>query len=257
MRKGLRIRRPFVLCLFNMGVVIDVILAVAEISFAAGTVPELQLRIGEVSPAADGAFMGVRRFRGSYRGLIRTGVGEGDGFRFLLGGSLFKQPPGIHPPGYGDHIENIFSKEQEIVGKRDDGEKIVREGISQQTDDHQRQIQQRENPCLDGNDEQQQELGIGVHGGVGEEQAEIEILRGGITAEDHAVDIHHQYAGQIEQVEFQGTPNIFDRPAERIITNQRDGGVENVAGIKGQSVGHKTPDLSLQDGFPVKAEHIV
>ena len=121
-----------------MIVVVDMILAVAEIALAAGAIPELQLRVGQISPTADGAFMGIGRFGRCNGGLIGSGIGEGDGLRFLLGAAFFEQPPGVHPPGHGDHIEDIFAKEQEIVGKGNHGEQIIGEGIAQQTDNHQR-----------------------------------------------------------------------------------------------------------------------
>ena len=122
-----------------MIVVVDMILAVAEVTFATGTIPELQLRVGEVGPAADSTFVSVRRFGGDNGSLIRSGIGEGDGLCFLFfGTALFEQPPDIHAPGHGDHIEDIFSKEQEVVGQGDNGEQIVGEGITQQADDDKR-----------------------------------------------------------------------------------------------------------------------
>ena len=102
-----------------MIVVVDMILAVAEVSLAAGTIPELQLRVGEIGPAADSTFVSVRRFGGGNGSLIRSGIGEGNGLCFLLfGTALFEQPPGIHAPGHGDHIEDIFSKEQKGLPSR-------------------------------------------------------------------------------------------------------------------------------------------
>ena len=42
-----------------MGVIADVILAVAEVAVASGAIAEFQLRIAGICPAADSAAMGV------------------------------------------------------------------------------------------------------------------------------------------------------------------------------------------------------
>ena len=46
--------------LFNMGVVVDMVLAVTEIAVTPGTVTEFQFRIGDIGAAANGAAVGVR-----------------------------------------------------------------------------------------------------------------------------------------------------------------------------------------------------
>ena len=46
---------------FDMGVIGDVILAIAMVAAAAGAVAEFQLRIGHIRPAADRAFVVVVR----------------------------------------------------------------------------------------------------------------------------------------------------------------------------------------------------
>lgn len=47
------------LCLFNVGVIADVILTVAVVATAAGAVTELQLGIGNIGSSAHGAAVGV------------------------------------------------------------------------------------------------------------------------------------------------------------------------------------------------------
>ena len=106
-----------------MGVVVDVVLAVAVVAVAPGAVAELQLRVGAVSAPADGAFVGIV--------LLDLGLAEGDGFVGCGVDGLFLELP---LPAPGQDIDHILSKEQEVVGKADHREQIRREGIHDQTD---------------------------------------------------------------------------------------------------------------------------
>ena len=99
-----------------MGVIADMILAVAVITLAAGAVTEFQLRVGGVGSAADGAFVGVVCFGFGVGGLIGTGGREGDDF--APGGGLSGGPSGVGPPAQRKNIDHIFSEEQEIVAQR-------------------------------------------------------------------------------------------------------------------------------------------
>ena len=105
-----------------MGVVVDVVLAVAVVAVALGAVAELQLRIGNIGAAADGAAVMV----GSLGLGFLPGV-EGDGTGFGLGLMEAAGPPGLYPPGQGDKIGNILAEEQEVVGKGNQREQIVGE----------------------------------------------------------------------------------------------------------------------------------
>ena len=88
-----------------MGMVVDVIFAIAEIAVTTGTVPKLQSRMGNIRATAHTAAMGI-----CGRILFRP-HGNGISGRFLLiGTSGF--------PFYkGEQIQNIFSCEQQIVQK--------------------------------------------------------------------------------------------------------------------------------------------
>ena len=65
-----------------MSVIIDMVLAVAMVALAPGAVAELQLRVGHIRAAADGAFVGKGCLGSGYCRLVRTGVGEGNGLGF-------------------------------------------------------------------------------------------------------------------------------------------------------------------------------
>ena len=90
-------------CLFHMCVIGNMILAIAEIALAPGTIPEFQLRIGAIRATADGATMGVGGF-----GLLihRNGTG---------GGALLLEL-NFRPSFHGYQIQYVFAKEQEVVG---------------------------------------------------------------------------------------------------------------------------------------------
>ena len=64
--------------LLNMGVVADMILAVAMVTAAAGTVAELQLRMACIGATADATFVGIGRLRLRCVLLICSRAGEGN-----------------------------------------------------------------------------------------------------------------------------------------------------------------------------------
>ena len=232
------------------------ILAVAMITAAAGAIAEFQIRMTYICTPADGAFMGVGGFR--LRGGCFVGAcgGEGDNFGTILLGCvillLSEKAPRIGPPGHGDHIQYIFAEEQEVVGKGDDGEAVIGEGIDQQAVEYQNQIDQREDPCFDRNDEKQQELGIGIHGGIAEEQTQIQVVNICPSAEDHTPDIHHHDTAKIEQVEPQCSPDILNGATKGVITEQEHGHQQDIAVEKGEGIGKQAPDLSLKDRVTIK-----
>jgi len=65
-----------------MGVVIDVVGAIAIVAVAAGAVAELQVRIGHIGTAADSAAVVIGCFHRGHACFVGSGTGEGDG---LLG----------------------------------------------------------------------------------------------------------------------------------------------------------------------------
>ena len=122
-----------------MGMIVDMILAVAMIAPAPGAIAELQFRITNIGAAADGAFVMIRRFNLCGAGFIGTGIGERNGAGTALGLLrcivlfLSEQATCVGPPGQREHILDIGTEEQEIVcqsnqGKEIDGEQKVGDG---------------------------------------------------------------------------------------------------------------------------------
>jgi len=142
--------------LLDMAVIRNMVLAVTVIAFAAGAIPEFQLRIGYVGATADGAAMGICRLcLGCLPGLCI----EGDNLGPLgggLDGFLSEEPADLPPPGHGNHIQHILTKEQEIVGEGNDAEEVIGEGKGHQIHQNNGQIHQCEQPGFYRYDEEQQ-----------------------------------------------------------------------------------------------------
>ena len=180
------------------------IFTVAVVTVAAGTIAEFQFWVAYVSATADCTFVGVVLLRLGSGSSLGISLREGDNFgTVLLVGVALVLAEALHSdaPGCGKNIEHISSKEQKIVRKGDHGEEIHGEGIHQQTVDDKKQIKQREDPRFDGNDEKQQELRVGEHGSIAEEQTQVQVSDICTTAEKHAPDVHQHDAAQIKQIE--------------------------------------------------------
>ena len=102
--KNNRERWSFPVLVFYMGVVADMILAVAEVAIAAAAVAELQLGITYIGAAADGAAVTVSGF--CLGGMILNINGLLRCVRALLFGL------GVIA---GQQVQHFFSKKQEII----------------------------------------------------------------------------------------------------------------------------------------------
>ena len=206
--------------LFDMGVIADVILAVAVIAAAAGAVTELKLRIGYIRSAAYGAFVKIvdfwRRFfdlMGNCRGKLNdSSLSTG------RGGFLAEYFFRFDSPGEGDNIQNVLSEEQEVIRNGDKRKQINREGTDKHIEKCQHQVKQSKNPRFYRDDEEQQEGGVGIEGSICQEKTHVEIsyicpdvIRIG---EHHAEDIHQDYACEIEKIESQRAPLLLDYSAK-------------------------------------------
>lgn len=248
-----------------MGMVADMILTIAIVAVTPGAIAELQLRVGNIGPAADGAAVVVGGFGLGNGGLVRAGGGEGDhGGRLLgFGWALLppEQPGGIDSPGYGEDIHHILAEEKEIVRQSNQGEQAEGENTEGSPENHrqqrQDQVDQSQDPGLHRDDKEQQELGIGVKCGVGQEQAQVQVEGIGLAAEDHAEGIHHQYAAEVKQIEPQGAPAVFDGFAQGAIADQRNDGGDEIAGIIGKGKGKQPPNLTGEDPTPIETQYIV
>ena len=152
-----------------MGMVVNMVDAVAVVAVAPGAVTEFQFRVGGICSAADSAFVGVIFLFGC--ALVRTAVFEDDDLRFL--GWFFLEKAGnLHPPAKGEDIDDATAGEQKIITERHQREQAVGEqhyGVAhvEYIDGDQDQVQQRQDPGFHRDHEQNQELTVWIHGGEG------------------------------------------------------------------------------------------
>ena len=114
--------------LLYMRMVINMILAVAVVAVTAGTIPEFQIRVGNVGSAAYGAAVMVGS--GGLCGgcFVGTSLVKMNGLLVIGGFRLPLEKSGyIDLPGNRNHVAYIFAKEQEIVGKGNQGEQVIGE----------------------------------------------------------------------------------------------------------------------------------
>ena len=113
--------------LLNVGVIANVLFAVAVIAAALGAIPKFQFRIGHIRPAAHRAAMGIRLCA-----FLRAPV-EGDGTGlltgFLFGRSMAHRfgTVSLIFPNAGNNIQTILAKEQQVIQNGDQREQIVGE----------------------------------------------------------------------------------------------------------------------------------
>ena len=238
-----------------MTVIVDVLFAVAVIPFAPGAVTEFQFGIADVCSSTDRTAVGIGSFWCGLVCLIRTGV-ELDDLCLLLG-LLPEQPSGIDSPAHGNDIQYILAKEQEVVCQRNHGEQIVGEGVKEKIHQNDGQIKQCEDPCLYGDNEEEEELSVREKGCVAQEQAQVQIGNICSSTEDQTENIHHQNACQIEQIEPKGTPNMFHGLSQRIVTEQGNSHQQQIINPVSQRIADQTPDLSLQNQIPVKVQQVI
>ena len=98
---------------------------------------------------------------------------------------------------------------------------------------------------LDRDDEEEQELQVGIEGGKGEEHGHIDIVHGR-GAHQKAHQNVQQNAEEIENGELVGTPLPLQGVADEVVEVEGDGKQENVsAGGGDKDKGNDPPDLPL------------
>ena len=147
--------------LLNMCVVTDVVLAITVITVATGTIAELQLRIANICASAYGASVGV----------VRPCWCSGTEWNGLSLGRCL--PLYLHSPIQRDEILDVTGHEEQIITKCHQREQVVgevhdREAEIEHFGQYHCQINQPNDPSLNGDDEENQELAVGIGGGKGE-----------------------------------------------------------------------------------------
>ena len=144
-----------------MDMVVDVILAEAVVAGAAGAIPEFQVWIVRIRPAADRTFMRVEPVL-----LLapdpRGGAAEVHRARRRTA---------------RNGAQELAAAEHEEVQHRHDREQVYRERGRDHAHDKESGVHQRKPFHLDGKDEEQQHLHIREHRREGKEHGQIHILR--------------------------------------------------------------------------------
>ena len=113
-----------------MGMIVDMVFAVAMVTLTAAAVPEFQIRIGNIRSAAYCTAVGVGILGLCHGGFVGPGAGEGDGFCSIWRFAVFLgQPLGVGSPCNREEIYHIITEEQQIVGDGYQGEQIVGETV--------------------------------------------------------------------------------------------------------------------------------
>ena len=263
-----------------MGVIADMILAIAVVAVAAGAIAEFQFRVRDICASADGAAVGIVRLcRGS---ALTSGERNGlAGCRFMVDRPALA--PQLCPPGQGQQIGYFAAKKQEIVQQADQREQRMGQQVDgiahiKHIDAHHDQIEQRHDPRPDGNDKENKELTIRIAGGIGKHQAQVQVI-GHVAvqigklfrcnkilannhflsgAENHGKNIHQHHTGGIEQIKLKGADGQFHRPSQPVEEIQEENINQGICaeGI-GQQPADQPPDLPLQDFGFIKSQNPV
>ena len=162
-----------------MAVIVDVFLAVAVIAVTPGAVPELQLRVGNVCPSAYSAAVRIGSLCGIAGAFFVKRDRSGSG-RSCLSGSVFSTELTTQPEG--QKIDNILSGEQKIVAQCHQRKQVVGEikhRIAQieHGSKCQKQIDQRHDPCFDGDYKEQSKMTVRIGRGECQDQTQMQIVR--------------------------------------------------------------------------------
>ena len=237
-----------------MGVIVNMVAAIAVVAVALGAVAELHIRVRHVGFPADGAAVGIGLLL--LGGIVYLEVDD-LGLRGSLG-LLLKKPAQPVLPAQGHHVQHVLAEKQEIVAQGHQGKQVAYAvGRRKHTEENDRQVHQGKEPGLHRDDEKQQKAGVGVQGGKAQEQAHVQVIHAGGVARDHAEHIHQHHAGEIEDVEFQGAPLPLHSTPKGIVAQKGNQHKENVAVHQGQRIGNEPPDLPPENIGPAEAQQIV
>ena len=257
-RRETAVKQGGLLC--EMLVVEDVVLAEAMVSGAAGAVPELQVGVVRVGPAAHLALVAVAPLRLLFL-LLADGGLELDG---LVAGLV----PGP-APAVADLVGDGGPEEHEEVQQGHHGGQGAQDVQPQQAPQH---AQGEEHAVGDGqpfhldrDDEHDEEPGLRVQHGKGEEQGQIDVIRAGHVgaavdqAENDAGEDGERHAGEVIEVELGRAPFPFQGTANHVVKIQKQHQPDNtVLGdiARHEDERHQPPQLAAFDGGPVKGEEV-
>ena len=238
-----------------MGVIVNMIFAVAIVPLAFGAITKFQIGIGYIRLAANGAFVTIC-------GHIHNLLVLMGGFLMTLmilcsavlgaGGILVTTEMEVHIPAANtisarQYVQHIPSEEEHIVDDGEQGRKITQNDVV----NCQHHIRPGEIFHLDRDDIHQQHPIIREHGCQCKKQAEVQIIAAGDGAKDQSTDIHKDDTGKVEQIEFKSTPNRFHHTSDAVIAHKQKY-QPNTTVLRQDDVGKEPPDLPFKDQPTVK-----
>ena len=142
----------------------------------------------------------------------------------------------------------------------------------------QRQINQRHDPCLDRQDEENHKLAVRVGGSKGQNKAQMQVVghlpvyrqdvcQVGVFrlgdrafwndgAENHGKDVHQHHTGEIKKIKLQRAHGVFHMLTQHIEEVKENQFQKTASGL-GEDIGDQSPDLTLEDFVFVKAEQFI
>lgn len=176
----------------------------------------------------------------------------------LFWGLLFSEETGeADAPGPGNDVQYVLAEEQQVVGNGDNGKEIVGEGKRKQIQQNNGKVNQCKEPGLDGDDEKQQEVGIGIQCGIAEEKTQIQIGYTGLASENQTVYIHHDNTCQIKQVKAECAPVMLHGPADGIVAEKGNDHQQGIGDLIREGIGDQPPDLTLEYFCTAEAKKVV
>ena len=154
-----------------MGVVVNVFLAVTEISITPGTVAEFQLWIRNIRAAADGAAVVVVLLCGS----LCLGRPEGDRAGIDSPVDLFGLATELQLPGDRQQVDYIPTKEQDVICQSHQRKQIVGEAQDGETQTdyfikNEEQIEESKDPSPDRNHKEYDEAAFRIQRSIADQQ---------------------------------------------------------------------------------------
>ena len=210
--------------------------------------------MGHVGLAADGAAVEV----------VLLGLGLGVVEVDHLGapvlpvvGPLGGLPLGL-PLGGGEHVADVRGEEEQVVQHGHDGDQSQQELTVSQVLDHSQGevggVKPGQPLGLDGDDEEEQELQVGVQGGKGEEHGHVYIVHGGSAHQEADEDVQ-QNAEEVKDGELVAPPLPLQGGADEVVEVEGEGKEEEpLSAVGHEDEGDQTPDLAGENGGCVEAE---
>lgn len=234
----------------EVGVIEDVLLAVAVVTGALGAVTELEIGIVGICLSADGAFVVIA----ALLLLFMHGLAELDRLRTMSG--FFKV----------NTAAKLRREEYKQICKSNDRHHCKTEIAGKEIRNHRDRIQCAFKPCdpfhFERDHKENINCGFSVENRVGKEHCGIDILGtgnlNGQSIDQIDKDCGHsgkKNAAEVVNCEFCSSPDAFQRGSQPVVEHTRDQQPDAAAAGE-EKVGENAPDLAAKDGGRFQCEKV-